>query len=118
MTDQSFGPISTPPRTRRAKRLPAWRRWLALFALFCTISLYSIEATHDHRTARDQLRCPICHVVGHNALDATPPDLAPVAALAPVFLLPLPAMGTLPSSRRYTLRPQTRAPPSIAHSYA
>lgn len=96
----------------RAARLPRWRRWLVLFALVCAVSLYSIEATHDHRTAQDQLRCPVCHVVGHNALDTTPPDLTPAAVLVAIFFLALPAAGILPISRRYTLKPQPRAPPA------
>jgi hypothetical protein len=107
-------PVRAAAAVTRAGRLPRWRKWLALFALTCAVALYSIEATHDHRSAVDQLRCPVCHVAGHNALDSTTPDLAPVAPLAILFLVLLPALVAGLSRRPFFPKPQTRAPPALA----
>lgn len=101
---------------RPVRRLAAWRAGLLLFALTCAISLYSIEATHNHKTVLDDLRCPVCHVVGHSALDVYSPDLTPAFSLALLFfvLLPAPLVGT--SRSFYFPKPQTRAPPSLSLS--
>jgi len=93
-------------------RLPRWRVWLLLCAITCAVGLYSIEATHNHRTAADDLRCPVCHVVGHNALDSATPDLNPALVPALLFLVLLPVAITLRPYRSYSPKPQTRAPPS------
>lgn len=112
--DQHLYSQNVSPRPRR--RLARWRVWLAMFALSCAVGLYSIEATHHHKTALDDLRCPVCHVVGHSALDVYTPDLTPAFNLALLFfvLLPVAAAGA-PRSRSF-LRPQTRAPPVLALS--
>ena len=93
--------------------LRGWRAWLLLWALLCAVGLYSIEATHNHRTAADDLRCPVCHVVGHNALDSTTPDLKPALIPVLMFFLLLPASVAVQSRRYFFLKPQTRAPPSF-----
>ena len=100
--------ISTP----RA-RLPRWRVWLLLWAMTCAVGLYSIEATHNHRTAADDLLCPVCHVVGHNALDSTTPDLKPALIPVLMFFLLLPATVVVQPRRYFFLKPQTRAPPTF-----
>lgn len=112
--DQRLHSEAVSPRPPR--RLAPWRAGLLLLALACTISLYSIEATHNHRTALDDLRCPVCHVVGHSTLDVYTPDLTPAFALALLFfvLLPLTAVGA-PKSLFFP-RPQTRAPPTLSFS--
>jgi hypothetical protein len=94
--------------------MPRWRAWLVVYALFCAISLYSIEATHNHRTAADDLRCPVCHVVGHNALDVYAPDLASAFNLALLFFLLLPLVSIGAPRRFFFPKPQTRAPPSLS----
>ncbi len=101
---------------RPVRRLAAWRAGLLLFALTCAVSLYSIEATHNHKTVLDDLRCPVCHVVGHSALDVYTPDLTPAFSLALLFfvLLPAPLVGA--SRSFYFPKPQTRAPPSLSLS--
>ncbi|HEY4128035.1 MAG TPA: hypothetical protein VGN70_08335 [Gammaproteobacteria bacterium] len=93
-------------------RLRDWRAWLLLLALGCTVALYSVEATHNHRTAADDLRCPVCHVLGHNALDSNTPDLKPalVPALLGFALLPV-VFAVLPRHSAY-LTPPSRAPPT------
>jgi hypothetical protein len=98
-------------QAKSTRRVTGWRAELLLAALACTISLYSIEATHNHRTALDDLRCPVCHVVGHSALDVYTPDLTPALSLALLcfVLLPAPLGGSIRSF--YFPKPQTRAPP-------
>lgn len=99
---------------RPARRLGRWRVALLLYALLSAVSLYSIEATHNHRTALDDLRCPVCHVVGHSALDVYTPDLTPAFALTLLFFVLLPVAATGTPRRFVYLKPQTRAPPSLA----
>jgi hypothetical protein len=94
-------------------RLRDWRAWLLLAAMVCTVGLYSIEATHNHKDAADDLRCPVCHVVGHNALDSTTPDLKPALIPALLLFVLLPATVTVRSRRYFFPKPQTRAPPSF-----
>jgi len=55
-------------------RSAAWRRWLALFAVVCAVSLYSIEATHFHHTLAEQLQCPAGHAVGHSPVNIFTPE--------------------------------------------
>lgn len=102
--------VDTPYKA--PNRLSGWRRWLLLFALTCTVSLYSIEVTHNHRTAADDLHCPICHVLGHNALDSATPDLSLGLAPALLSFLLLPAAFTVLPRRGHFLTPQSRAPPT------
>lgn len=102
---------------RPARRVSGWRAGLLLAALACAVGLYSIEATHNHRTAVDELRCPVCHVVGHSALDVYTPDLTP--AFNPALFAYLPAADDAPGSPRdsFSLRPRSRAPPSLVSSF-
>ena len=99
---------------RPGRRLARWRIWLAMFALTCAVGLYSIEATHHHKTALDDLRCPVCHVVGHSALDVSTPDLTPAFNLALLFFVLLPVATAGAPRRNFHLKPQTRAPPALA----
>ena len=101
---------------RPVRRLAPWRAGLLLFALTCAVSLYSIEATHNHRTALDDLRCPVCHVVGHSALDVYTPDLTPAFKLALLLFVLLPVVAAGAPRRNVHLKPQTRAPPVLALS--
>ena len=101
---------------RPVRRLATWRAGLLLFALTCAVSLYSIEATHNHRTALDDLRCPVCHVVGHSALDVYTPHLTPAFNLALLFFVLLPVAVAGAPRRNVHLKPQTRAPPVLALS--
>src|ERR1700740_1628153 len=93
-------------------RLRDWRAWLLLLALTWTVGLYSIEATHNHQTAADDLRCPVCHVVGHNALDSTTPELKPALVSALLFFVLLPASFMVLPRRGHRLTPPSRAPPT------
>ena len=101
---------------RVSRRLAPWRAGLLLLALTCAVSLYSIEATHNHRTTLDDLRCPVCHVVGHSALDVYTPDLTPAFNLALLFFVLLPVAAAGAPRRNFHLKPQTRAPPSLVLS--
>ncbi|MFI4967692.1 MAG: hypothetical protein ACHQAU_03105 [Gammaproteobacteria bacterium] len=101
---------------RSPRRLAPWRAGLLLLALSCAVSLYSIEATHNHKTALDDLRCPVCHVVGHSALDVYTPDLTPAFNLALLFFVLLPVTVAGAPRRNFRLKPQTRAPPVLALS--
>lgn len=111
MNERSDTPTMSP---RPARRLSRWRAGLLLLALTCAVSLYSIEATHNHKTVLDDLRCPVCHVVGHSALDVYTPDLTPAFALALLFFVLLPVAAAGAPRRVLHLKPQTRAPPSLA----
>ncbi|HEY1992718.1 MAG TPA: hypothetical protein VGH71_09675 [Gammaproteobacteria bacterium] len=93
-------------------RLRDWRAWLLLLALACTVGLYSVEATHNHRNAADDLRCPVCHVVGHNALDSTTPELKPALVFALSLFVALPFSLVVLPRRGYLLSPPSRAPPT------
>lgn len=92
--------------------LRKWRAWLLLLALACTVGLYSVEATHNHRSAADDLRCPVCHVVGHNALDSTTPELKPALLSALSLFVALPLIQVVLPRRGYLLSPPSRAPPT------
>jgi len=113
MDQRQHNKVESP---RPVRRLSRWRAGLLLLALACTVALYSIEATHNHKTVLDDLRCPVCHAVGHSALDVYTPDLTPAFNLTLLFfvILPLTAVGA-PKTRLF-LRPQTRAPPVLATS--
>jgi hypothetical protein len=104
-----MGTQANMTRTRRRD----WRTWLLLLALAWTVGLYSIEATHNHKTAADDLRCPVCHVVGHNALDSTTPDLTPALIPALLFFVLMPAALVMLPHRPFPPKPQTRAPPTF-----
>ena len=92
--------------------LRSWRAWLLLLALACTVWFYSVEATHNHRSAADDLRCPVCHVLGHNALDSATPELKPVLVSALLCFLLLPVFATVLPRRASFLTPPSRAPPT------
>lgn len=102
---------SQPRSPRPARRLGRWRVALLLYALLSAVSLYSIEATHNHKTVLDDLRCPVCHVVGHSALDVYTPDLTPAFALSLLFFVSLPITAAAAPKSFFFPRPQTRAPP-------
>jgi hypothetical protein len=89
-----------------------WRAWLLLLALACTVGLYSLEATHDHRTAADDLRCPVCHVLGHNALDSATPELKPALLPALLGFVLLSIAAVVLPRRAAFLTPPARAPPT------
>jgi len=96
----------------RRHPLRSWRGWLLLLALACTVWFYSVEATHNHRTAADDLRCPVCHVLGHNALDSSTPDLKPALVPALLSFLLLPVFARVLPRRASFLTPPSRAPPT------
>lgn len=98
------------PSTKHPLR--QWRAWLLLLALACTVGLYSVEATHNHRSAADDLRCPVCHVLGHNALDSTTPELKPALVSALLLFLALPLTFLVLPRRGHFLTPPSRAPPT------
>ena len=98
------------------RRLARWRAGLQLFALTCLVGLYSIEATHHHKTALDDLRCPVCHAVGHSTLDVYTPDLTPAFGVTLLLFVLLPVAAAGAPRRVLYLKPQTRAPPTLATS--
>ena len=100
--------------TLRLRRPAAWSKWLALIAVVCTVSLYSIEATHYHHTLAEQLHCPAGHAVGHSPANLFVPDCSPdVAALGERERKGLPLRSAPVSNPLYFL-PQSHAPPAIA----
>ena len=111
--ETSIHPFST---ARPVKRVKGWRALLLLAAVACAVSLYSIEATHNHQTVLDDLRCPVCHVVGHNALDVYTPDLSATIAVPLVLFLGLPRLAAGLPRRGFFPKPRSRAPPSSVSS--
>jgi hypothetical protein len=105
-----------PAASPRPRRLSHWRNALVLFALVCAVSLYSIEATHNHAKAADELHCPVCHVVGHNALDSYQPNTDVLLSLSGWYASPKPRQDAVYVQRTFDLKPRTRAPPAPALS--
>jgi hypothetical protein len=98
-------------RFSRAAALPCWRRWLVVFALICTVGLYSDALTHHHETNAQRLSCPVCHVAGHNGLEVFTPPRAPALDSVSTYLL----YSALDSGivRRFAHPvPHSRAPPA------
>lgn len=95
------------------KRSAPWRRWLALFAAVCAVSLYSVEATHFHHTLAGQLQCPAGHAVGHSPVNVYTPEFrATFGAQGPCELETVPLTGRPAGIPAYFL-PQSHAPPSL-----
>lgn len=95
-------------------RLPRWKRLLLCLALVCAVGLYSVEATHDHRTTADELRCPVCHVVGHSALNSYKPNTDVLLSLSGWYA-PSPVQHDADYVQHpFDLKPRTRAPPAPA----
>ena len=113
--------ISVIPRLRAAMRYrltisPSKRLsdWIALFAVICTVSLYSIEATHFHHTLAEQLNCPAGHAVGHSPANVYIPAVAAeLAAYGPVEFKVIPVITGSIGNPAYFI-PQSHAPPSFA----
>lgn len=97
-------------------RQAGWRRWLVVAALVCTVGIYSIELTHDHRTTAAELACPVCHVLAHGAPSLLKPNLTPVVSFAGWYRHDLPQSQRFVISPQFDLRPQPRAPPTPAPS--
>lgn len=95
------------PSLRRTQ----WRAWLVALALVCTVGIYSIELTHDHKTMAAELACPVCHVMAHGAPNLLKPSLTPAVSIVGWYRHVLPrtdATGLRPAP---ALLPQPRAPP-------
>jgi hypothetical protein len=94
--------------------IPCWHKWLVILAVLSTVVLYSIAATHHHKTLAQELGCAACHVAGHNSLDVFKPNVRPL--MSPVSRrLPVPMlanMGVIPAT--FPLKPPSRAPPAFA----
>lgn len=99
-------------RPSRARKLAWWRRYLVLLALVGFVALKSIEATHYHKTAKDERDCVVCHVVGHNTFNLSVSDLALDHGFLVSFQFVLPALSVdLVKISRFH-RTQIRAPPA------
>jgi hypothetical protein len=94
-------------------RSAPWRRWLALFAVVCAVSLYSIEATHFHHTLAEQLNCPAGHAVGHSPVNVfTPEFTATFDAPSPCVRESLHFTAAFVGNAPYFI-PHSHAPPSL-----
>jgi hypothetical protein len=100
------------PALRRGR----WRRWLVVAALVCTLGVYSIELTHDHKTMAAELACPVCHVMAHGAPNLLKPNLVPIVSFAGWYRHILPRLEFPAVHTHYKLKPQSRAPPLSAPS--
>ena len=96
-------------RVRRAR----WFKGLLLLAAVCTVSLYCVEATHNHETRAAELHCPICQVVVHNALEVYSPTITPRQPIPPVQFLALEPQQSDMLGREWTVKFQSRAPPIV-----
>ena len=94
---------------RRAR----WFKGLLLLATVCTVSLYCVEATHNHETRAEELHCPICQVVVHNALEIYSPTIAPPLSIPRVQFLALEPQQSDVQEREWTVKFQSRAPPIV-----
>lgn len=99
------------PVWSKAARVPRWRKWLTLFALVCAIGLYSDAATHHHRTLAQEMGCPVCHVVSHNALTTFTPALTLPVQIFSWFRSNLPHTGTDGLQQFLDPAHRSRAPP-------
>lgn len=94
--------------------MPRWRKYLTIVALVCVVGLYSDAVTHHHQTLAQEMGCPVCHVVSHNALSTFTPSLAPPVLVSSWVHASLPR-GDIGGFRLF-LNPahRSRAPPSLA----
>lgn len=95
-------------------RLSRWQRWLACLAVVCVVGLYSIEATHEHRQTIDELRCPVCHVVGHSPLNSYKPNTDVLLNLSGWYATSSIQHDAAYVQNPFDLKPRTRAPPAPA----
>lgn len=98
----------------RAASMPRWHKWLAIFAVLWTVTLYTDAATHHHRTLAQDLGCPVCHVASHNAVNVFQPDTRVAATIASWYLLKSPTADTGLVYSRPTIVPPSRASPAPA----
>lgn len=95
------------------KRSAPWRRWLALYAVVCAVSLYSIEATHFHHSLAEQLNCPAGHAVGHSPANVYTPEFTPTFDLhGPCDIETVP-LAVRPIGKPAYFIPQSHAPPTF-----
>jgi hypothetical protein len=94
-------------------RKARWFKGLLLLAAICTVSLYCVEATHNHETPKEELHCPICQVVVHNALEVYSPTIAPHPLVPRVRFLVLEPQQSNLQGREWTVKFQSRAPPIV-----
>lgn len=95
----------------RALRQARWRRWLVAAALVCVVGVFSIALTHHHKSEKAELSCPVCQVLAHGIPAPAKPNLAPALKNASWYRHTLPQWAFSPFVRRYSLKPQPRAPP-------
>lgn len=93
------------------RRSAPWRRWLALFAVACAVSLYSIEATHFHHTLAEQLQCPAGHAVGHSPVNVYTPEFTPTFGLHGPCEVDTVLLAVAPAGTPAYFIPQSHAPP-------
>lgn len=103
-----------PPMLSKAARLPRWRKCLAILALLCAVGLYSDAVTHHHHTPAQAFGCPVCHVVGHNALTVFTPSLAPASQATSWFRSSLSGIEIAALQQSVNPAHRSRAPPFLA----
>lgn len=100
-----------------SKHVRGWQRWALQWALLCFLGFYSLGALpHQHAGLAGDLDCPVCHVAGHQSLDA-PSAAASAPAITLIFLLflALPALVAAVVTRPIA-RPPGRGPPSLSRA--
>ncbi|HET7307490.1 MAG TPA: hypothetical protein VFK24_06730 [Gammaproteobacteria bacterium] len=105
------------PTLSNAARVPLWRKCLLLVALVCAIGLYSDAVTHHHQTLAQEMGCPICHVVSHNALTSFTPSIALPVRIFSWFRSRLPNAGTDGFRQFFNPAYRSRAPPLSAPKF-
>lgn len=94
---------------RRAR----WFKWMLLAAVLCTVGLYTAEFSHHHDTSAAELRCPICQVMAHSALDVFAPQFKPLPPPIRVRYLALRLTVHTAPRRVLIFTHQSRAPPFV-----
>ena len=96
---------------RRLRRTVPFR-WAAVLALLCTIGLYAAESSHQHKTEAGELRCPVCQVLAHGALDLFVPGIDSAFRFRTPHLVSIPHVRTFLREQSIVVHPPSRAPPS------
>ncbi len=108
-------PGSNSPAARgvihRLRRTASFR-WAAVLALLCTIGLYAAESSHQHKTEVGELRCPVCQVLAHGALDLFVPGIDSAFRFRTPYLVSISHVRTFFREQSIVVHPPSRAPPS------
>ncbi len=94
-------------RLREARVL----RWMAVLALMCTLGLYVVKFSHEHKTEVGKLHCPVCQAVANGLLNVFVSGIgSPSFCRTPYFVV-LSEIRPFFPERPISPHPPSRAPP-------